>query len=87
VIENRHSVGGDLRHEEIQRGQTPSGVAPVKLASADAAEMRGCGSVELAYTVEGDAEEWLLLRHLRRRVFGAISHNLRAFSMSVSLAG
>ena len=51
--ENRHGVGGDLRLEEIQRGQTLAGIAPDKLVSVVAAEMRGSDSLELTYKVEG----------------------------------
>jgi SNF2 family DNA or RNA helicase len=62
VIENRHGFGGDLRLEEIQRGQTLSGIAPDKLVSVVAAEMRGSDSLELTYKIEGALGERLLSR-------------------------
>ena len=54
--------GGDLRLEEIQRGQTLTGIAPDKLVSVVAAEMRGSDSLELTYKIEGALGERLLSR-------------------------
>ncbi len=51
-----------MRLEEIQRGQTLSGIAPDKLVSVVAADMRGSDSLELTYKVEGALGERLLSR-------------------------
>ena len=51
-----------MRLEEIQRGQTLTGIAPDKLVSVVAAEMRGSDSLELTYKIEGALGERLLSR-------------------------